>query len=96
MKTITLQGEIQKFENLNQATSNFDQERLPYEVEKRVYVIDVNEDGYSPNMSDEEFQTLSEEQGRVYTLNGFQEAFNDEEINSAIDIIRFINQPINL
>ena len=28
---------------------------------------------------------------RVYTLGGFQEAFNFEEIHSAIDVIRFIN-----
>ena len=95
MKTITLQGEFQKFENLNQATNNFDTDRLPYEVEIRVYVIDQNvSDVYANSKTDEEFMEIAEEQGRVYTLEGFQEAFNLEEINSAIDVIRFITVPI--
>ena len=98
MKTITLQGEFQKFENLNQATSNFDQDRLPYEVETRVYVVDTlsTRDTNWDIISDEEFMNLAEQDGRVYTLQGFQEAFNLEEINSAIDVIRFISVPLNL
>lgn len=95
MKTITLQGEFQKFENLNQATNNFDTDRLPYEVEIRVYVIDQNvSDVYANSKTDEEFMEIAEEQGRVYTLDGFQEAFNLEEINSSIDVIRFISVSI--
>jgi hypothetical protein len=93
MKTITLQGEFQKFENLKQATSKFDEDRLPYEVETRVYVLDIDSlnSNSADELSDDEFQTLSEEEGRVYTLQGFQEAFNFAEINSSIDVIRFIN-----
>jgi hypothetical protein len=92
MKTITLQGEFQKFENLNQATSNFDKNRLPYEVETRVYIVDSNfSDCFVNELPDNEFIELAEEQGRVYTLEGFQEAFNLAEINSSIDVIRFIN-----
>ena len=95
MKTIILQGEFQKFENLNQATNNFDKDRLPYEVEIRVYVIDQNvSDVYVNSKTDEEFMEIAEEQGRVYTLDGFQEAFNLEEVNSSIDVIRFITVPL--
>lgn len=96
MKTITLQGELQKFGNMNQATSKFDKDRLPYEVETRVYIIESSlSNMHQDNFPDDEFQSLAEEQGRVYTLQGFQEAFNLEEINSAIDIIRFISVPIS-
>lgn len=95
MKTITLQGEFQKFENLNQATSKFDKNRLPYEVETRIYVLEPDgEFNSADELSNDEFQTLAEEQGRVYTLEGFQEAFNLAEINSSIDFIRFINVKI--
>ncbi|WGK93818.1 MULTISPECIES: hypothetical protein [Flavobacterium] len=98
MKTITLQGEFQKFENLNQATSKFDKNRLPYEVETRIYVLDTADFGeqekHYSDLTNEEFQSLAEEQGRVYTLEGFQEAFNLGEINSSIDFIRFINVKI--
>lgn len=97
MKTVTLQGELVKFQNLSQVTSKFDEDRLPYEVETRVYVLDTadfdDQTKHYSELTDDEFQTLAEEQGRVYTLDGFQEAFNSEEINSAIDIIRFINVP---
>jgi hypothetical protein len=95
MKTITLQGEVQKFDNLFQASSNFDEDRLPYEVEIRVYVVDIRNNNYKGvDITDDEFQTLVEEEGRVYTLEGFQEAFQHEEINSTLDVIRFITVPI--
>ena len=64
------------------------------EVETRAYVLEISDSEVSEtSISDEEFQTLAEQQGRVYTLQGFQEAFNLEEINSAIDVIRFISVP---
>lgn len=92
MKTITLEGEFQKFENLTQATSKFDEDRLPYEVETRAYVVDTNfATCFANDLSDDEFTELAEEQGRVYTLEYFQEAFNSQQINSASDIVRFIN-----
>lgn len=93
MKTVTFQGEFQKFENLNQVMSKFDSDRLPYQVETRVYVLDVNKVDFENDISDEDFMTLAEEEGRVYTLQGFQQSFNSEEVNSHNDIIRFINQP---
>jgi hypothetical protein len=105
MKTITLQGEVQKFDNLFQASSNFDEDRLPYEVEIRAYVVEnvdsiglmsdtLSKDKHYSELTDEEFMTVAEEDGRVYTLDGFQEAFNLEEINSAIDIVRLISVPV--
>lgn len=94
MKTITLQGEFEKFQNLNQATSKFDQDRLPYEVEIRVYVVDTNDNNYNGDeTSDEDFMTMAENDGRVYTLDGFQYTFNFCEVNTDIDVIRFINVP---
>lgn len=68
--------------------------------ELRVYVIDIEEidDDFLDNMgidqsvqlNDEDFITVAEEQGNVYTLNGFAQAFNHQDINSSTDIIRFI------
>jgi hypothetical protein len=52
-----------------------------YELVKevRVYVIDVPEDTGSDDLTDEEFMTRAEEQGTVYSLKGFQDAFNYED-----------------
>lgn len=57
-------------------------------MEKKVYVIDTTnlEKGFA-EMSKEEFMDESEKQGRVYSLEGFQRAFNEEEVNVATDII---------
>ena len=57
-------------------------------MEKKVYVIDTTnlEKGFA-EMSKEEFMDEYEEQGRVYSLEGFQRAFNEEEVNVATDII---------
>lgn len=47
--------------------------------ETRVYVINVDDKG-SDDYTNEEFMTRAEEQGTVYSLKGFQEAFNYENI----------------
>ena len=94
MKTITLQGEFQKFENLNQATSDFDKDRLPYEVETRVYVVNQEDSEKAiKDLTDEEFIGIAEQWGRIYTLEGFQETFNNQkdEVSHSEDFIRFIN-----
>jgi len=95
MKTITLQGTENQFKNLTELQSSYDEGRLPILVETRVYVLDTADFGeqtkHHSDLTNDEFQTLAEEQGRVYTLGGFQEAFNSEEINSTIDIIRVIS-----
>lgn len=97
MKTLTLQGTQKQFEKLYRSTTLEDKDNklIPYEVETRAYVLDTadfrEKSEHWSDIKDHEFQLLAEEQGRVYTLQGFQDAFNSEEINSAIDIIRFIN-----
>ena len=87
MKTITLQGTEAQLKGLK-----------PYktikEVEIRVYVADAEEEEYEPTMNDEEFMTLAEQGGRVYTLPTFQEAFNYGDVNTFTDVIRFISVPL--
>ena len=96
MKTMTLQGEQQKFEYLykNITLEDKDKDLIPYEVETRVYALDTQDisiDKGFEELSEEEWITECERQGRVYTLQGFQRAFNNEEVNTNVDIIRFIN-----
>jgi hypothetical protein len=68
-------------------------------TETRVYVVDLGDarvdDVDLQGLTDEEFQFEAEEQGRVYTLDGFSEAFNFEDINSNTDVIRFIEVPVS-
>lgn len=90
--TITLQGTKEQLITL---PSSYDEQRLPILAETRVYVIDTQKHLNDLAYTDEEFMEQAEEEGRVYTLKGFQEAFNSMEINSAIDIIRFISVPYN-
>lgn len=101
MKNITLQGEFQKFENLNQLTSDFDQDRLPYEVETRVYLVNVGltEEGVTNEdylLEDEFFMDEAERQGTVFSLNTFASQFNNDEIkiNNNTHYIRFIDVKI--
>lgn len=59
--------------------------------ETRVYVVDVdtleNTDSF---ITKEMFMEIAENTGRVYTLEGFQSAFNCEEVNTHTDIIKII------
>ena len=99
MKTILLEGEQQKFEYLYKAITLEDKDKdlVPYEVEIRVYVVDVDDNNYNGDeTSDEDFMTMAEADGRVYSLDGFQNAFNFGEVNTNTDVIRFITQPLNL
>lgn len=95
MKTITIQGTEKQIETFRSSLS-FNINEMPQKVEIRVYVIEaentlmVDERIFS-DLTDEEFMDLAEEEGRVYSLEGFKDAFNEEEINTAIDVIRFIN-----
>ena len=92
MKTIQFTGAEHKIENLHLALGISDND-MPQQSETRVYVIDTfNVRGINWNdLTDEEFINLAEEDGNVYTLQGFQEAFNSQDINTEIDVIRFIN-----
>ena len=92
MKTIQFTGTVEQVDDL---TQNLSDNHLDLTTETRVYVVDMNDNNFDgDNTTDEEFMTLAEENGRVYTLDGFQEAFNFEEINSSIDVIRFIAVPL--
>ena len=88
MKTIQFTGTDYEIENLEFSLAEND---LELKSETRVYIIDSS---YAIPTTDEDFMTLAEEIGRVYTLEGFQKAFNLEEVNSAIDYIRIINVTI--
>lgn len=62
-------------------------------MEYKVYVINPYE-WYGESLwslSDEEFMDVSEEQGQVYTLKGFERAFNNEDISDQWHI-RIINK----
>jgi hypothetical protein len=91
MKTVTFQGTKEQLESI---TISDMVDVKPQEVETRVYVVKEKEGVYLHSKTNDEFMTLAEEEGRVYTLEGFSQAFNFAGVNSEIDIIRFINQPI--
>ena len=92
MKTIQFTGTQNKIDNVHLALGISDND-MPQQSETRVYVIDTfNVRGINWNdLTDEEFINLAEEDGNIYTLQGFQEAFNSQDINTEIDVIRFIN-----
>ena len=68
--------------------------------ETRVYLIDLNNDtmeigiGDWNNLTDEEWINLSERQGYILSLEGFQKAFNKEEIPYET-YLRFITIQLN-
>ena len=59
--------------------------------EMRVYVLDMS---LMNDYTDEEFMEKAENYGSVYTLKGFENAFNSEELNTFVDYIRFIEVEI--
>ena len=65
-------------------------------TETRVYVVNQEDSEKEvQNLTDEEFMDIAEQWGRVYTLQGFQETFNNQkdEVSHSEDFIRFINVP---
>lgn len=93
-QTITLQGTEEQISKVQLNSYAFPTDELPIVVETRVYVLYSQEYINELPHSDDEFMTLAEESGRVYSLQGFQEAFNAEEINSSTDVIKIINVKI--
>jgi hypothetical protein len=70
------------------------------EKETRVYIIDLNNDttevgiGDWNNLTDTQWIDLAERQGFVLSLEGYQRAYNKEEI--PLDTyLRFIQVPLN-
>lgn len=92
METIILQGTEKQIDNfiLDNELLKLRENKFQL-VETRVYVVDSDEYEYDPTMNDEDFMTLAEQGGRVYTLPTFQEAFNFGDVNAFTDVIRFIN-----
>ena len=64
--------------------------------EMRVYVIDTYliEEENAINYTDNDFMEVAERLGTVFTLKGFENAFNSEELNTHVDYIRFIEVEI--
>jgi len=64
-------------------------------TEIRVYLVDFYnydfDDNDSPSdFSDEKFMSEAEKQGNVYSLSGFQNAYNEGDINGENSYIRII------
>jgi hypothetical protein len=93
MKTIQFTGTKNQLVNLKNAM-DFTDNDMPQQVETRVYVVDgINyEFDTTPEKWDEEvFMNEAEIQGTVYSLEGFQKAHNNSEIDLEDCYIRFIN-----
>lgn len=61
--------------------------------EIRVYAINVDfydDEIYLETLTNEEFISIAEEQGAVYSLKGFEYIFNNEYIDTINCYIRFI------
>jgi hypothetical protein len=73
---------------------------LKLKTEIRVYLINIEdeklEDVEVINFTDEEFIAEAERQGKVFTLNNFQNAFNEITygVSQAVDVVRFIEVTI--
>ncbi len=62
-----------------------------YGINVELYDSDDNYDtGFHSSWSDEKFIQEAEIQGNVWSLNGFQEAFNNDDINQYVLMIRII------
>ena len=59
--------------------------------ELRAYVVNVDViENYAGFVTDDIFIELAEKQGSVYTLKGFEIAFNYQELNPSTDMVKFI------
>lgn len=61
-------------------------------METRVYVVYVHSvvNKHHYELTDEQFMSLSEKQGTVYTLSGFQEDFNIGRFDAPHYVVRFL------
>lgn len=58
--------------------------------EIRAYLIHIDSCDNYDLLSDDEFMDIAEEQGTVYSLKGFAQAFNNEMIDDLNYWLRFI------
>jgi len=60
-----------------------------YIVNADIYFLTEENDNKSVfDMTDEEFMAEAEKQDNVYSLSGFEDAFNNEEVCTFIDYIK--------
>ena len=59
-------------------------------MKTRVYAIDLYKLDEEMPIDDSEFMDIAERQGKVWTLEGFEKAFNNEEVSDQW-VIRIIN-----
>lgn len=93
MKTIQFTGTEDKIDNLHLALGILDND-MPQQSETRAYVLntqDISTDKGFEELTEEEWIAECERQGRVYSLQGFARAFNEEEISTTTDVVKFIN-----
>jgi hypothetical protein len=69
-------------------------------TEIRVYVVNIEDERVDDveviGLTDEEFMFEAEEQGKVFTLQGFQNAFNENlGVGQDVDVIRFIEVEVH-
>lgn len=89
MKTIQFTATVNQIDDL---TQNLTDEYLDLMTETRVFVVNVDETELDViQLNEDEFCSLAEQQGTVYTLEGFQKDFNKGFINAMTDEIRFYN-----
>ena len=89
MKTIILQGDEIQMTNLAFALSSTDN-ILPKRIEIRVYVC-PSWIKKPRNLTDDAFKKVAEDEGQVYNLEDFEEAFNLGDVSTEVDTIRIIN-----
>ena len=97
MKTVQFTGTQNQLVNLKNAMEFTDND-MPQQSETRVYVVDAinyDFDTLPDTWEEEVFMSEAEIQGTVYTLQGFQHAHNNSEIDVADCYIRFINIPFS-
>jgi hypothetical protein len=86
--------ELISIDDIKEEREIYQSDDLPKVIETRVYVVDgINyEFDTTPEKWDEEvFMSEAEIQGTVYSLEGFQKAHNNSEIDLEDCYIRFIN-----
>lgn len=92
MKTITFQGTEKQLYNLQDIYEQSNKD-LPREVQIRVYFVEIDNiyTNYHSELTNEEFILLAEDEGRVYSLEDFQDTLNKDEVNIGNGYIRFIS-----
>ena len=68
------------------------------ETELRFYVLnteDISSGKSFKEITEDEWVEECERQGRVYSTESFQKAFNKEEINTSTDVLKILTVNIN-